>query len=64
MQLNYYITEISNSGQNTCCTGVIRKNRQNSEADIVIIFLQHKSSIIPGFGGIIQVCLEHIISFI
>lgn len=63
MQLNYYITEISNRGQNTCCTGVIQKNRQNSEAYIVI-FLQHKSSTIPGFGDVIQVCLEHIRSFI
>ena len=53
MQLNYYITETSDRGQNTCCTGVIHKNRLNSEAYIVITFLQHKSSTISSFGDVI-----------
>lgn len=54
MQLNCYITEISDRGQNTCCTVVIHIKGQNSEAYIVIILLLHKSFTIPGFGDVIR----------
>jgi hypothetical protein len=53
IQLNCYITEISDRKQNTCCAWVIHIKGQNSEAYIVIIFLQHKSFIIPGFDDVI-----------